>query len=231
MDTVVQGEGFPLSVMAHPNSWAHDPQAPLPEYDPIQARRILEDAGWRDSNNDGVRECRGCLYAREGDDLRFRMLYDAGNVRHEIAASVLQRMFFSVGAGVTFSSGSLQERYNQTFDAYMTTRVEGFPINPDLTPLFSTQEDQPATGDNAGSYSNPEVDALLEQARNVPGCDREARREIYRQIHAILREDVPAFPLYVLPVMVAAQGEVIGFDPLPGAPLWNIEKWSIQRRE
>ena len=44
-------------------------------------------------------------------------------------------------------------------------------------------------GFNSGYYSNPEVDALLEQAR--VSTDQAERADLYRQVQAIVYEDAP----------------------------------------
>lgn len=49
-------------------------------------------------------------------------------------------------------------------------------------------------GNNYSGYSNPEVDALIEQARKV--SNEEERLKLYRKLYEILREDVPLIPIY-----------------------------------
>jgi peptide/nickel transport system substrate-binding protein len=44
-------------------------------------------------------------------------------------------------------------------------------------------------GFNSGYYSNPEVDALLEEARTATDQDR--RAELYREMQVIVQEDAP----------------------------------------
>jgi peptide/nickel transport system substrate-binding protein len=49
-------------------------------------------------------------------------------------------------------------------------------------------------GNNYSGYSNPEVDALIEQARVAP--TPEARLQLYRKVYEIVKEDVPLIPIY-----------------------------------
>jgi ABC-type transport system substrate-binding protein len=67
----------------------------------------------------------------------------------------------------------------------------------------------------------------MEQARTLPGCDTEERAEIYREIQTILQEDPPYVWLYSANDMIVADGGVLGFDPRPGRPFWNIRDWIV----
>jgi oligopeptide transport system substrate-binding protein len=50
------------------------------------------------------------------------------------------------------------------------------------------------TPNNLGSYSNPRLDALLEEARTEE--DRDRRISLYRQAEQLLLDDVAAIPLW-----------------------------------
>ncbi len=52
----------------------------------------------------------------------------------------------------------------------------------------------PPLGANRGHYDNPEVDALLDQARVE--LDRGKRREIFSKVEKIIAEDVPYISLW-----------------------------------
>ena len=56
-------------------------------------------------------------------------------------------------------------------------------------------------GFNAGHYSSPEVDALLDRARRTQ--EDESRKALYRQAHAQIMDDLP-----VLPMLTLARGMV-----------------------
>ncbi len=65
---------------------------------------------------------------------------------------------------------------------------------------------------NNTAYSNPEVDALLEQARTE--LDAEARFELYREAEVLLLEDAAWLPLYFSQKHVVVSDDVVGwFEP------------------
>jgi len=65
---------------------------------------------------------------------------------------------------------------------------------------------------NQSGYSNPELDRLLDQSRVVTG---EERKEVFRQVMAILREDVPYVYLYYPANKLAYRSDVVGLVNYP----------------
>jgi peptide/nickel transport system substrate-binding protein len=50
------------------------------------------------------------------------------------------------------------------------------------------------SGQNYANWSNPEADALMEEARRT--TDQNQRRGLYQQFQAIFADELPALPLY-----------------------------------
>jgi peptide/nickel transport system substrate-binding protein len=190
----------------------------------------LDAAGWLDWTRDGIRECHGCLYADEGAPLSFTLLYNGDNIRHQAISQLVTRQLRQIGVDVFAQSAggsAFNEAMFQQFDAYLAGWREINPINPDQTQLFTSVGDVVGEGFNPTSYSNPRVDELLAAARTVPGCDLAARADIYREIQTILQEDQPYAWLFAPDDMIAARGSILGFNPTPYAPLWNIREWVV----
>jgi peptide/nickel transport system substrate-binding protein len=234
MEASVEGDGTVLAANQLPTSWALDPNLAPVAFDPAQARRLLEEAGWKDIDNDGVRECYGCLYARPGEQLSFELTYSYAVPRHEVLSRLIQDQLAQVGFSVN-PSGMYEDLMpplvvrEQMYDAYLFQQTESYPIDPDQTDLFTTAGDVLGTGQNTGSYYNPEIERLMTQARTLSGCDYAARAGLYRRIQTILQDEQPYVWLFAPNQMLAARGGVQGFDPYPNAPFWNIQQWIVVR--
>jgi peptide/nickel transport system substrate-binding protein len=76
-----------------------------------------------------------------------------------------------------------------------------------LYALFHTSQHVPA-GSNRSFYSNPEVDALLDEARTNP--DPAAREALYAEALQIIRDDAPWIFLHSETQLVAVADEVQG---------------------
>jgi peptide/nickel transport system substrate-binding protein len=230
IDAALLGYGTPIAANRIPGTWAHNDNLVPSAYDPRGAEQLLESIGWKDADRDGVRECRGCLYGREGQALSFDLMV-MQNGRREIAAELIAQQLRGIGVYANIrvmDPGSvLTEAQGQRFDAYMGGRVQRFPADPDQTGLFTRVGDVVDTGSNAGSYYNPEVDELMNKALTLPGCAPDARAAIYAEIQAILQQDQPYVWLYAQNEMIVASGGVQGFNPLPNQPFWNIRDWIV----
>lgn len=221
------GNGVPLNGAFSPVSWAYDPTIEPPAYDPVQAERLLDEAGWRDIDGDGFRECFHCLNARPGASLSISLSIDNDDVRTRVG-DMLRVQLARIGVGLhTGGSGGA----SQNFDLLLTGTGGTSPIDrePDLYRLFAREWDRMGVaGSNVGSVNHSQLETLLDTARRVPGCDIESRAAIYREAQTLMREDVPAIWLYARHDLYAARG-IAGFAPKPGQPLWNITDWMVTR--
>jgi peptide/nickel transport system substrate-binding protein len=234
IDAAVFGEGSQMASNMNPASWAVDPNlAPVP-YDPEGAAALLDQAGWP-VGPDGVRICQGCMYAEEGTPFEFTLITNQGNTRREAIGVVIQDELYDLGITVDFQAIDFQTLIDtafgaQTFDAYILGWGGGFPSDPDQLQLFSPANDDPANqGSNSTSYNNPEMIDLMVQAATVPGCDTTARAQLYYQIQKIMQDDQPYVWMYVQNGMYAANTDVVGFDPYPNVPMWNVQAWQISQ--
>ncbi|MBZ0283808.1 MAG: hypothetical protein K8L97_23930 [Anaerolineae bacterium] len=229
IDTALLGYGTPLASNRIPFTWAANDSLKPAAYDLRTAERLLDEAGWRDRDRDGVRECVNCLYASSGSSLYFDLMV-ASNGRREIAASLIAAQLFEVGISVNVrvmdTDSVLNEARYQQFDAYMAGQTQRYPTEPDRTTLFTRINDVLYTGSNAGSYFNPEVDELMSQGLNLPGCNVDARADIYRDIQSVLQTDQPYIWLYATQDMIASRG-IAGVTPYPGLPFWNMRDWIV----
>ena len=68
-------------------------------------------------------------------------------------------------------------------------------------------------GQNTGLYSNPIVDAALDEARAVTDID--ARRAQYAKLWEQERKDLPIFYLWAWQNIAGISAKVTGFKPIP----------------
>ncbi len=162
-------------------SWAYDAAATGFAYDPEKARQILDTAGYRPLN--GVRFH---LTMKTSTEESTRLL-----------AAVLQQQFRDVGIVLdirTFEFATfLADVTTGSFQVY-SLRWIGGNEDPDIFDIAFHSHNFPPAGRNRGFYSNPRLDALIDQARRE--TDQKVRKRLYAQVQEILARDVPYVDLW-----------------------------------
>jgi len=167
-----------------PDSPAYDASlTPLP-FDPPEAARLLEQAGWRDTDGDGTRD-------RGGRELEFDLLVSAGSTAgrqiNEIFAAELARA--GVKARIrTLEWATFVERVDSGDYEAASLAWAASDANPDPFPYWHSSQFPPAGG-NVAFYRNAAADELMEEARGE--LDPEKRRAIYHRLHRVFRNDPP----------------------------------------
>lgn len=191
-----------------PGSWAFDPELkPLP-YDPTQAKALLDSVGFP-----------------EGTSIRFCV--NQGNVLREDWLVLSQQQLGEIGINVDaqlLEYATLVEdvTVNGDFDA---TGVDFAGVTADPGELY----DQLLTGaaGNYMNYSNPELDELLKQARTE--LDMEKAKELYKQIQAIVVDDVPDYFAWYRPFLHCVNKRFTGYtgSNLEEGVFYTLEDWSL----
>ncbi len=182
------------------------------------ARRLLAEAGFTDSDGDGVVD-------RDGRPLAFTVLTNQGNAERILAATIIQSQLAAVGVKVEVRTvewaAFINEFVNKgAFDAV----ILGWTItpDPDLYQVWHSSQ-AVAGGLNFTCFIDKELDALLEEGRQVP--DENRRREIYWKVQEILAEEQPYCFLYVPYALPVVSARIQGIEPALAGITWNLERW------
>ncbi|MEL6407481.1 MAG: ABC transporter substrate-binding protein [Chloroflexota bacterium] len=228
--------GTPLvGVVAPAYAWAYNTELEPWAYNPEAAEALLDEAGWTDSDGDGIRECNGCETAEEGTPLAFTIRYSDILQLFETSVLVAQDQLNQIGFDVSLElvewSNYITDVYlGQSYDATAMSNSTATDPNT-FTTLLASQQDIPGAGNNLASYVNPEVDALIEQARTVEGCDQAARAEIYYEIQRLTHEDVAYDWTFIPNIFHVANQRISGFEPGPSWVFYgytaHVHEWSL----
>ncbi|MBF7096244.1 ABC transporter substrate-binding protein [Alkalibacter mobilis] len=175
------------------------------DYNVDRAAKILDEAGYRDSNNDGIRE-------KDGKDLSFTLVTYTSRVELPILAQAIQSQLKDMGIEIKVEvSEDVTDRLKSgDFDlaayAYVTSPT-GDPLSY-LDYVFKTDGVS-----NFGKYSNQEVDSLIEELRNE--FDLQKRYDLAVQIQQKAIDDKAYTFIAHLDMAFVMKKEVQGLEVHP----------------
>lgn len=216
LDSVLLGHGkvaySPLQAGEYNN-----PNMEKFDYNPDQAKKELEKAGWK-LGKDGIYEKNGrklsfTVNCKEGDQVRVDM------------ANICAQQFKAIGVEMKVAIQPKIDWENQ--DAFLVGW--GSPFDPDdhTYKVFGTGK-----GNNYNSYSNAKVDELLQKARET---DVQAERlKYYQEFQTELTKDMPYTFIDYIDALYVAKPNLQGITPetILGhhgvGVFWNVADWTIE---
>jgi ABC-type transport system substrate-binding protein len=183
-------------------SWAYS-TGQIYSYDPAKAKQLLDEAGFRDPDGDGprMRFDKPIVYKLSGSSIGGRQY-----------AGVIQNSLKEIGIPVEIQTPEQNTLFDElrrgNFQIAYSQWVGGNQDPIFYKDLFATSEipTQTRPSRNRSRYSNPELDALLEEAVNT--FDRAKARQLYVKIQDIISRDVPILPLWYESNIVIAKKNV-----------------------
>jgi len=221
IDGVYLGLGINIASPYKPGTrWSNSALSPYP-YDPAKAKALLKEAGFMDTNGDGILE-------RDGKPFRFEILTNQ-NKEREKSAVLIQRRLKEVGIEVNIRAiewASFISRFIKTGDFDVVVLGWGLGLDPDQYNIWHSSQQAPGQFNFIG-YHNTEVDRLLEQGRTELNPDK--RMKIYHEFSKTLLEDSPIVYLSAGYGLTAIHKRVQGImDPVPPAGVgYDSQKWYI----
>jgi peptide/nickel transport system substrate-binding protein len=210
------------------------------DYDPARAQELLEEAGFVDQNGDGIRECRGCQYAEEGQRLsvqlngytNFQALTRLQEAMVEMWREVgieasIQNDDFSIIFG-SWADGSPRKTGN--FDMLIYDAL--LPIEPHASVANQFHSSAIPSAENPGgaNYSrwvNEQVDDAIERAGSTVDIDE--RRAAYCEIAELIAEELPQLHIFLFTEGYGASSRLSGYTvSMWGSMTWDVENWMVE---
>jgi peptide/nickel transport system substrate-binding protein len=223
VDVVLLGLGSPSTGPYVPNTWPYNPEVKQYEYDLAKSRALLREAGWEDSDGDGIVD-------RDGRPFEFTVLTNMGNRLRMNTATIIQWRLAKIGIKVEIRAIEWSTFINEFIDKRRFEVVIlgwSIGIDPDQYDIWHSSK----TGEkefNFVSYNNHEVDELLERGRRT--FDIEERKKAYYRIQEILAEEVPYIFLYVQDALPMVHVRFKGIKPSPIGIGYNLHKWYVPKK-
>jgi peptide/nickel transport system substrate-binding protein len=208
-----------------------------PEFDLEGAAALLKEAGWEDTDGDGVNECHGCLNAEEGTlmTMEFAIYAEYGETL-ELAQQLIAENLETIGFDVEIQiiegaimwapaeDGGTEIAGNFELDMY----DDGYPgLDPTDNILWTyyLSNNLELEGFNVGRWVNEDFDAWLDEAYTL---DEEYRQEVFCEIATILEDELPQILLWSSLDAHGVSERLVGVQPSANDPLtWNVADWTL----
>jgi peptide/nickel transport system substrate-binding protein len=223
---VLDGQGIVADSPIPATNWAHTDDVRQYPYDPDMANRLLNEAGWIDTDGDGVRD-------KDGRPLSFILLANDDPVRQAILEQI-STYWRAVGVqavpeSVSFAGLVSDFLAPRRFDAALVTwDISG---DPDPYPLWHSSQAEEG-GQNYAGWQNEAADELLIEARSK--VDGEKRAAIYDEFQKLFSEEAPAlllyYPAYTYGVSDRVKNVQIGALNDPSDRFTTFHEWYIMAR-
>jgi len=165
----------------------YDPSVKPRRFDPRGAAKLLAEAGWTDSDGDGVLDKNGRPFA-------FTYLrFSESSVQRRLVP-ILREQFRKAGLRVSVETisftAALARMRQHKFD--LTDLNWLYYYEQDLFQIYHSSGCH--GGSNYGCYNNPAADALLVKIRAT--LDDKKRATLERRLHRLLNDDLPGMFLF-----------------------------------
>jgi len=214
-----------------PQAWFYSDQPPV-AYDPAKAKEVLDAAGWKDTNGDGIRE-------KDGITAKIELCTTTRQVRQDTLALV-SAWLKEVGIDSVVNpvdATSIFADYNEsTIDTPCVLSHGNFDLalhafTSSIDPLgnyFSYHSTQfNPDGVNNASVSDPAIDASLDEVRN--SVDFPVIKAAMAKFQALYLEKTVEVPLYYrkqVDLHGPRLGNFVG-NPTQAGPTWNVVDWFV----
>jgi peptide/nickel transport system substrate-binding protein len=203
----------------------------LRPYDPELGQELLEDAGWRDEDEDGVREAYEPASVEEGEPLSLTLILAP---QYTVSAAHVAADLGACGVGVSPEPVAAQDLYAASAGSPLFGRTFDLALFgwwaevPQVCGAWRSDripnEENAWIGENFSGYSSEAYDAACRRA--LRAAEPEVEFGALSEAAALLHRDLPTAFLVWRPFWFAAHPRVNGLRPDASNPatLWNIEQ-------
>ncbi len=203
------------------------------EFDLEKAAALLDEAGWKDTNGDGIRD-------KGGVEMTILFTSSVNPVRQKTQEIIKQNLesvgmaveLKSVESGVYFGDPANPDSVNRfSADLQLFAYDSETPEPDSYMELYAcnqiSQQENQWSKENSSRYCNSEYDALLEKLKQE--IDPDERKALFVEMNDLLIDDVALIPLVRRsdPYAIATSLTNLEFTPW-AASTWKINDWGLQ---
>jgi peptide/nickel transport system substrate-binding protein len=198
-----------------------DALRPVP-FDPAGAGRLLDEAGWRDTNRDGIRD-------RGGQPLRLTVDYNATHPDRRDVLVAMQAQLRGIGVDLVpqpFESTAWVSRLRKgDFQGSFWGWGWGPGVmGPNAKGIFHSAS-RPPNGPNFARYTSPRADALIDSI--LVTFDEARSKDLWLRLNQTVTDDAAYAPIYLDPEYFGVSARIANVK-FRGIEWWeDVAYWYI----
>jgi peptide/nickel transport system substrate-binding protein len=192
---------------------------PFP-YDPNRAAELLDEAGWKDHDGDGLRD-------KDGVKFKFEFLSSSGSSVLKQLTPVLMENFRKAGIEMTEKIVELALMRQMLGQHRFDAGAVGFSFDLVQDGFQQWHSTSTEGGSNFANFKNAESDRLLEQARLE--FDTEKRKQLYWRWQELINDEQPVTFLYYLDEPAVYSKRFQNVQWLPLRPGYDLTTWWVSK--
>lgn len=193
LNSIQQGMAQATVGPVHPSKSYYAKNLPTPKLDIDQAQQLLSEAGWTDTDQNGILDK---VINGKKKELTLNLMSTTGtSVVDQLTAS-LKKSFLQVGIQLELQPADLTTITKETIAGNYQLASGAAALQPgfvDLRQLYHSKNLAPK-GDNRARIVLPELDQTMDRLATT--TDEAERSQLYQQVQTILAEEVPEIYLY-----------------------------------
>lgn len=224
IDVLLYGLGEQLVGPVHPSkSYYNNDLTPI-EFNLEKAKALLDEAGWKDSDGDGVVDK---MIDGEKVDMKLSYKYNSGREIRKNMGILLKENAKRVGIDINIEVREwtvyLEETKRREFDIMCLGWVQS-PIPDDLKQIWHTDSDSP-DGSNRVGFGDAASDKIIDDIRVT--LDDAKRTQLYKDIQKIIYEEQPYVFLYAPKERIAIHGRFAKAEGSVMRPGYNEKAFEL----
>jgi len=223
-DKVMLGLADPVESPIYPKRPEYDANLKPWPFDPAKAKALLAEAGYSDSDGDGILDKDDGHGGRT--PLRFEIISNSGNDDRKNLGLVVVDEFKRAGIGASFRavdwSIMLEQVKHGDYDAVILGWTASGATPPDLYQIWHSSQAVEG-GSNHIYFKNEEVDKLLTDYRTE--FDPAKRKAMYDRVQEIIYDEQPYTFVYAPQSLVAYDKRFHGVTWYPAVGSYEPEWW------
>lgn len=179
--------------IVHPKQGSYNKDLKATPFDLNLANKILDQAGWKDADGDGIREK---MIGGRKIKLEIEYKYNSGNEQRKQTGLIIQEDFKKIGVrmNIIAKEGTVysQEVKNQNFEmAYLSYTIPARGSDPKQ--VWHTASSL-VGGDNSAGWGNSASDKIIDDLRKE--LDESKRNEYMKSLQKMIHDDYAIIPLF-----------------------------------